>query len=56
MKAILDTLLERHRAWEEAHKLAAQDPTIDLERTDGPQLSFETYDTVSMQVSIRGSN
>jgi large subunit ribosomal protein L47 len=37
MQAIQDTLLERHNAWEEACRLAAEDPDIDLERTDGPQ-------------------
>jgi hypothetical protein len=38
MKAILDTLAERHTAYSEAYELAKNDPTIDLLRTDGPQL------------------
>jgi large subunit ribosomal protein L47 len=39
MKAILDTLAERHTAYSEAYELAKNDPTIDLTRTDGPQLN-----------------
>lgn len=41
MKAILDTLAERHHAYEEAYYLAQNDPSIDLERTDGPQLIMD---------------
>ncbi|KAF1838281.1 MRP-L47-domain-containing protein [Decorospora gaudefroyi] len=37
MKAILDTLAERHQAYQEAFALAQRDPAIDLSRTDGPQ-------------------
>ncbi|KAH7064175.1 54S ribosomal protein L4, mitochondrial [Paraphoma chrysanthemicola] len=39
MKAILDTLSERHQAYTEAYELAKGDPTVDLSRTDGPQFS-----------------
>jgi large subunit ribosomal protein L47 len=39
MKAILDTLAERHTAYSEAYELAKNDPTIDLAKTDGPQLN-----------------
>jgi large subunit ribosomal protein L47 len=46
MKAILDTLNERQSAWEEAHALATQDPSIDLAKTDGAQLVVDAYDTV----------
>jgi large subunit ribosomal protein L47 len=38
MTAILDTLLERQKAYDEAYKLAKKDPRIDLKVTDGPQL------------------
>lgn len=31
MKAIMDTLQERHANWQGARELAANDPTIDLE-------------------------
>lgn len=37
MKAIVDTLAERQSAYTEAVDLAEQDPTIDLEKRDGPQ-------------------
>ena len=47
MQAIMDTLLERHKAWKEAHALGSQDPTIDLNKTDGPQLMVDAYDIVS---------
>ncbi|KAF2019345.1 MRP-L47-domain-containing protein [Aaosphaeria arxii CBS 175.79] len=30
MKAIMDTLQERHKAWKDAYQLAGQDPTVDL--------------------------
>jgi large subunit ribosomal protein L47 len=39
MKAILDTLSERHQAYTEAYELAKNDPTVDLLRIDGPQFS-----------------
>jgi large subunit ribosomal protein L47 len=41
MTAILDTLLERQKAYDEAYKLAKKDPRIDLKVTDGPQLLQE---------------
>lgn len=43
MKAILDTLAERHQAYQEAYVLAQRDPDIDLSRTDGPQFTQPTY-------------
>jgi len=43
MKAILDTLSERHQAYMEAVELAKQDPSIDLSRTDGPQFVEPAY-------------
>jgi large subunit ribosomal protein L47 len=45
MKAILDTLAERQQAYNEAYKIAENDPTINLARTDGAQ--FETLPYVS---------
>lgn len=44
MKAILDTLAERATAYDEAYALAQQDPSIDLDRTDGPQYTEPLYD------------
>ncbi|KAL1606100.1 54S ribosomal protein L4 mitochondrial [Nothophoma quercina] len=44
MKAIIDTLAERTQAYQEAHALASQDPSIDLNRTDGPQYTQLPYD------------
>lgn len=44
MKAILDTLAERHQAYQEAFALAQHDPDIDLSRTDGPQYTQPPYD------------
>ena len=46
MKAILDTMAERHTAYGEAKKLARDDPEIDLTRPTN-QLQQMTYDTVS---------
>ena len=43
MKAILDTLAERHQAYREAFELAKRDPSIDLSRTDGPQYEQPPY-------------
>ena len=43
MKAILDTLAERQLAYQEALELAKRDPSIDLNRTDGPQYTQEPY-------------
>lgn len=43
MKAILDTLAERNKAYEEAYKLAKSDPTIDLARTEH-QYQEPSYD------------
>jgi large subunit ribosomal protein L47 len=43
MKAILDTLAERHQAYQEAYALAQLDPDIDLSRTDGPQYTQPPY-------------
>lgn len=43
MKAILDTLAERHQAYQEAFALAQRDPDIDLSRTDGPQYTQPPY-------------
>lgn len=43
MKAILDTLAERHQAYQEAYILAQHDPDIDLSRTDGPQYTQPPY-------------
>ena len=43
MKAILDTLAERHQAYQEAFELAKRDPSIDLSRTDGPQYEQTPY-------------
>lgn len=43
MKAILDTLAERHEAYQEAVELAKRDPEIDLARTDGPQYIQAPY-------------
>jgi len=44
MKAILDTLAERHQAYHEAFELAKRDPQIDMSRTDGPQYQQAPYD------------
>jgi large subunit ribosomal protein L47 len=44
MKAILDTLAERHQAYQEAYMLAQRDTDIDLSRTVGPQYIQPTYD------------
>lgn len=44
MKAILDTLAERNKAYEEAYKLAQRDPTIDLRRTEH-QYQEPSYDS-----------
>ncbi|KAL6703848.1 54S ribosomal protein L4 mitochondrial [Coniothyrium glycines] len=44
MKAIADTLAERHQAYAEALELAKNDPSIDLSRTDGPQYQQTLYD------------
>ncbi|KAH8698169.1 50S ribosomal protein-like protein L4 [Phaeosphaeriaceae sp. PMI808] len=44
MKAILDTLAERHQAYTDAYELAKRDPAIDLSRTDGPQFTQPAYD------------
>lgn len=52
MKAILDTLLERHDAWEEAYSLAEQDASIDLNRTKGPQLVADVYEPVREKISL----
>ncbi|KAI4700844.1 54S ribosomal protein L4 mitochondrial [Alternaria sp. BMP 2799] len=46
MKAILDTLAERHQAYQEAYVLAQRDPDIDLSRTDGPQYTQTPYEPV----------
>jgi large subunit ribosomal protein L47 len=43
MKAVLDTLAERHQAYQEAFELAKRDPSIDLSRTDGPQYEQPPY-------------
>lgn len=43
MKAILDTLAERHQAYTEAYELARNDPDVDLSRTDGPQFTEPAY-------------
>lgn len=43
MKAVLDTLTERHQAYREALELAKRDPDIDLRRTDGPQYAQQPY-------------
>lgn len=43
MKAILDTLAERHQAYQDALELAKHDPDIDLSRTDGPQYTQPPY-------------
>jgi hypothetical protein len=43
MKAILDTLAERQKAWQEAYELAHLDPSVDLRRTDGPQFTEPAY-------------
>ncbi|CAN9109606.1 unnamed protein product [Alternaria alternata] len=48
MKAILDTLAERHQAYQEAYVLAQHDPDIDLSRTDGPQFTQPTYDPLEV--------
>ncbi|KAH9869080.1 54S ribosomal protein L4 mitochondrial [Plenodomus biglobosus] len=37
MKAILDTLAERHQAYTEALELAKRDPSVKLWKRDGPQ-------------------
>lgn len=42
MKAILDTLAERNNAYQEAYKLARNDPTIDLNRAEH-QFQEPTY-------------
>lgn len=43
MKAILDTLAERKAAYEEAHELARNDPSIDLNRGEH-QFQQASYD------------
>jgi large subunit ribosomal protein L47 len=43
MKAILDTLAERHTAYLEAYELARHDPDVNLLRTDGPQFTEPAY-------------
>lgn len=51
MQAILDTLKERHMAWQDAYNLALERPhEYDLAREDGPQYlrpDASAYDTVS---------
>ncbi|KAH4928988.1 54S ribosomal protein MRPL4 [Parastagonospora nodorum] len=56
MKAILDTLSERHQAYMEAVELAKQDPSIDLSRTDGPQFVEPTYDAFEPDFADPPSN
>ncbi|KAF2996702.1 54S ribosomal protein L4 mitochondrial [Curvularia kusanoi] len=51
MKAILDTLAERSQAYEEAYALASVDPTIDLNRTDGPQYEQLPYDPLEPETA-----
>jgi len=44
MKAIVDVLVERNNAYQEAYKLATHDPEIDLSRTEHqyqPPSSYE---------------
>jgi large subunit ribosomal protein L47 len=44
MKSIVDVLVERNNAYQEAYKLASQDPEIDLSRTEHqyqPPSSYE---------------
>jgi hypothetical protein len=53
MKAILDTLSERHSAYKEAYNLAKTDPYIDLTKTDGLQYGGQAYDTVSCSRNYR---
>lgn len=48
MKAILDTLAERHEAYQEALQLAQNDPNIDLTREDGPQYTQPVYDPLEV--------
>ena len=43
MKAIIDTLVERNNAYQEAYELAKNDPSIDLYRPDH-QYQESTYD------------
>lgn len=53
MKAILDTLHERHNAWKDAYELAKSDPNIDLNRIPGPQLvEGDLYATVRTILSF----
>ncbi|KAF1976351.1 MRP-L47-domain-containing protein [Bimuria novae-zelandiae CBS 107.79] len=47
MKAILDILAERNKAYREAYKLAQHDPTIDLRRTE-KQFQQPSYDAEDM--------
>jgi large subunit ribosomal protein L47 len=54
MKAILDTLSERHQAYTEAYELAKNDPTVDLLRIDGPQFSPPpAYDPLEAEDDVR---
>ncbi|KAF1941216.1 MRP-L47-domain-containing protein [Clathrospora elynae] len=53
MKAILDTLAERHEAYKQAFELAKRDPDIDLSRTDGPQYTQKPYDAFEADEAIR---
>ncbi|RMZ73520.1 50s ribosomal l4 [Pyrenophora seminiperda CCB06] len=53
MKAILDTLAERHQAYQEAFALAQQDPEIDLAKTDGPQYTQVPYDALEEDETIQ---
>jgi large subunit ribosomal protein L47 len=53
MKAILDTLAERHQAYQEAYELARRDPAIDLTRTDGPQYTQLHYVCILHGTSAR---
>jgi hypothetical protein len=57
MKAILDTLAERHQAYQEAFELAKHDPNIDLSRTDGPQYEAATpYVRLVLSLSLGYAN
>lgn len=54
MKAIVETLVERHNAYQEAYELARHDPTIDLTRTEN-QYQEPTYDPEVSRRSLASS-
>jgi hypothetical protein len=50
MDAIRETLIERQKAWEDARKLAEDDPEIDLNSPDGRSADLLNNDLVNTPV------